>query len=276
MKKLTKAIANSAAAAALASCMVCAAPAISMAAPAENTQTTYSALAKSTNAMIGIELKAGQQTTFTKVFFGTKTVKASKCKWASSNKKVATVKKGLVKAMQEGKATITATYKGKKVKIAVEVTMTEAAKKLEDVKQVLLNGTRGEDGRFFIAQDPATESKGLTVLYYNPDNGYLDFGNTCSEDQWTLDIYIDDEGAIGFVIVDNENNWYVANVDAATYTKDTSLDWKSLDKDNIDEATIAALNKHAAEQVTEINSFMTNPANNLGISLADVGFTAFK
>lgn len=272
MKKLTKTIASSAAAAALASCMICAVPAISMAAPAESTPTTYTALAKSVNAVIGVELEAGQQTSFTKIFFGNKTVKASKCKWASSNKKVATVKKGVVKALQEGTATITATYKGKKVKISVDVTMTEAEKGLDTIKRAMLNGTLGEDGTFVIAQEPSTEGKSLTVLNYNPDTNYLDFGNTCSDDNRTLDIYIDDDGQVGFIAVDDKGDWYAAIVDAATYTKDAVLDWKAINKDNVDEATAASLSKHAAEQVADINSFMTT----LGISLANAGFTAFK
>lgn len=272
MKRLSKTIASTAAAAVLASCMICAAPAISMATPAESTPTTYTAMAKSVNATMGIEVEAGQQTTFTKIFFGNKTVKASKCKWASSNKKIATVKKGVIKGITSGKATVTATYKGKKVKIAVNVTMTEAQKRLEEVKQVLINGTRSDDGKFFIAQDPADEAKSLTVLYYNPDSNILDFGNTCSEDGWTLDIYLDGEDRHGFVLVDNENNCYVANVDTATYAKDTVLDWTGLNKTDIDEATAAALNKHVTEQVADINAFMKTK----DISLADVGFTAYK
>lgn len=50
-----------------------------------------------------------------------KNAKAKKVKWSSSNKKVATVKKGLVTAKKKGKATITAKYKGKKYKAKITV-----------------------------------------------------------------------------------------------------------------------------------------------------------
>lgn len=47
--------------------------------------------------------------------------KASKIKWSTSNKKIATVKNGKVKALKKGKATITAKYKGKSYKCKVTV-----------------------------------------------------------------------------------------------------------------------------------------------------------
>lgn len=47
--------------------------------------------------------------------------KASKVKWTSSKKSVATVKAGKVKAKKAGKTTITATYKGKKYKCKITV-----------------------------------------------------------------------------------------------------------------------------------------------------------
>ena len=51
-----------------------------------------------------------------------KNASASKVKWSSSNKKVATVSgKGVVKAKKEGSATISAKYKGKKYKCKLTV-----------------------------------------------------------------------------------------------------------------------------------------------------------
>ena len=50
-----------------------------------------------------------------------KGAKAKKVKWQSSNKKIAAVKKGLVKAKKKGQCTITATYKGKKYMCKVQV-----------------------------------------------------------------------------------------------------------------------------------------------------------
>ncbi|MBE5958986.1 MAG: hypothetical protein E7254_09035 [Lachnospiraceae bacterium] len=51
--------------------------------------------------------------------------KAKKVKWKSSNEKIATVKKGVVRAKQIGKVKITAKYKGKKYKSIITVTMTK-------------------------------------------------------------------------------------------------------------------------------------------------------
>ena len=51
-----------------------------------------------------------------------KTISASKVKWSTSSKKIATVsKKGVVKGVKKGTATITATYKGKKYTCKVTV-----------------------------------------------------------------------------------------------------------------------------------------------------------
>lgn len=50
-----------------------------------------------------------------------KGAKASKVKWTTSNRKTATVSKGKIKAIKEGKATITAKYKNKKYRCKVTV-----------------------------------------------------------------------------------------------------------------------------------------------------------
>lgn len=50
-----------------------------------------------------------------------KNAKAKEVKWSSSDKKVATVKKGKIKAKKKGTVTITATYKGKKYKCTVKI-----------------------------------------------------------------------------------------------------------------------------------------------------------
>ena len=45
----------------------------------------------------------------------------NEAKWTSSSLSIADVKKGLVKALNKGKATITATYGGQKITIAIEI-----------------------------------------------------------------------------------------------------------------------------------------------------------
>lgn len=66
-----------------------------------------------------------------------KGVKAKKVKWSSSNKKVATVKKGIVKAKKKGKVTITAKVKGKKFKCKISV------KKKKNTNHITLPALKG-------------------------------------------------------------------------------------------------------------------------------------
>ena len=62
------------------------------------------------------------QTVTLKASYEGKNVKATSAKWKTSNKKIATVtKKGVVKGVKAGKATITCTYKNVKAKCVVTV-----------------------------------------------------------------------------------------------------------------------------------------------------------
>ncbi len=63
-----------------------------------------------------VTLKIGE-----KIKLKLKNAKAKKVKWKSSNKKIATVKKGVVKAKRPGKVKITAKYKKKKYKATVNI-----------------------------------------------------------------------------------------------------------------------------------------------------------
>ncbi|MCR5737504.1 MAG: serpin family protein [Eubacterium sp.] len=56
-----------------------------------------------------------------KVTLKLKHAKAKKVKWKSSNKKIATVKKGVVKGKRKGRVTITAKYRGKKYKAKIRI-----------------------------------------------------------------------------------------------------------------------------------------------------------
>ena len=79
-------------------------------------------IVKAAAKKITITKKSSTLTVGKKLTLRLKNAKASKVKWSSSNKKVATVsKKGVVKAKKAGKTTITAKYKGRKYtcKIAV-------------------------------------------------------------------------------------------------------------------------------------------------------------
>ena len=66
-----------------------------------------------------------------------KGIKAKKVKWSSSNKKVATVKKGIVKAKKKGRVIITAKVKGKKYKCKINV------KKKKNTSYITLPALKG-------------------------------------------------------------------------------------------------------------------------------------
>lgn len=73
-----------------------------------------------------------------------KNAKSSKVKWQTSNKKIATVKKGVVKAKKKGKATITATCKKKKYKCKITVKKAIKVKKIKlNVSKLTLMNVRG-------------------------------------------------------------------------------------------------------------------------------------
>lgn len=99
-------------------------------------------------------------------------------KWSSSKKSVATVKKGVVTAKKEGKATITATHKGKKYKCTVNVarkrllittneiicfTDTDVLVQLKDMKK--------NEKLTAVADDP--EIVAAEVEVYNTGYGYV-------------------------------------------------------------------------------------------------------
>ena len=91
-----------------------------------------------------LTLKVGKKTTLK-----LKNANASKVKWSSSNKKVATVSKGVIKAKKVGKATITATYKKKKYKCTVTVKKSGMTKQqaFNKVKNYLIkNGYKDDTG----------------------------------------------------------------------------------------------------------------------------------
>ena len=79
---------------------------------------------------VSISKKSASMTVGSKLTLKLKNAKASKVKWSSSNKKIATVSsKGVVTAKKKGKATITAKYGSKKYKCTITV-KAKAKKKL--------------------------------------------------------------------------------------------------------------------------------------------------
>ena len=93
-----------------------------------------------------------------------KNVKASKVRWKSGNKKVATVSsKGLVKAKKTGKATITARVGGKKYtcKVVVEKKSVNRARRLRDY--VLKKGEEDQDTGLTVLEKELIDEEDETV-----------------------------------------------------------------------------------------------------------------
>lgn len=91
-----------------------------------------------------------------------KNAKASKVKWSISNKKIATVSKGKVKAKKAGKATITAKYKGKKYKCKITV----KAKKKVSVYTKLAN---------YLKKNGTKDTNNYYIHWY--EDGYVLWAN---------------------------------------------------------------------------------------------------
>ena len=101
-----------------------------------------------------------------------KNAKAGQVKWKSSNKKVATVSKGVVTGVKEGTAKITATYKDKKY--TCKVTVTPVKLKYEDVNtgDIIIFGAYEQDNKSangkeaikWVVLDKNDEDQGLFLI----------------------------------------------------------------------------------------------------------------
>lgn len=109
-------------------------------------------------------------------------IKAKKVKWSSSNKSVATVnKKGVVKGIKKGKATITGKYKGLKFKINVNVfnasdNMYSADKANFKYKESKITEINGE--KYFV----------ITFVFTNNNNKGLCFNDLYEDEAYKNDI----------------------------------------------------------------------------------------
>lgn len=100
--------------------------------------------------------------------------KRPKVKWFSSNKKVATVKKGLVKTKKPGKVTIKAKYKGKTYKCKFTVLYAKKSVKASDylVNGILKSGVKIETEKPSVKSGKYSEYKAGKAK--EKDLGYLD------------------------------------------------------------------------------------------------------
>lgn len=108
--------------------IICMAVLITLVAPSFMPQTnivsTVQAASKISISKKTLKLSVGKTKTIK--LKGLTKAQAKKVKWGTSKKSVATVKKGKIKALKAGKATIIAKYKGKKYKCKITVSKSSA------------------------------------------------------------------------------------------------------------------------------------------------------
>lgn len=95
------------------------APVVPSLAPRANLLSTVHAASRISISKKKLKLRVGKTKTIR--LKGLTKAQAKKVRWSSSKKSVATVKKGKIRALKPGKATITAKYKGKKYKCKLTV-----------------------------------------------------------------------------------------------------------------------------------------------------------
>lgn len=119
-----------------------------------------------------------------------KNAKASKIKWKSSKKKVASVsKKGLVKAKKKGKTIITAKYKGKKYKCKITVTAKKTVKKAAKKTTAKTVSAFTKLKNYILNNGKKQSVAGGTLYNINWGDGYrLYYDNTTSEICFSKDV----------------------------------------------------------------------------------------
>lgn len=136
-------------------------------------------------------------------------VKASKIKWTTSNKKVATVsKKGIVTGVSEGKATVTGKYRG--VKFTVKFTVLPLSKKYNKLlcedDNISIYLEKIENGKIFLkfennsSNDFKISSEYITLndeSYYRSNVSYTEIYSGLSRSV-RLELYGDDYDAIPY------------------------------------------------------------------------------
>ena len=263
--KMAKNLVAAMATAALATSMVCAVPAMtaSAAPAAQESQSTYSVMAKAKK----VSLKVGQTKTF-------KVNGAKVTKWTTSNKSVATVnKKGKVTAKGVGKATVTAKTKKGSSKFAITVS-DPAEQTLKELVDLIVS-----EGISQPAEDALDDNDydyvlplsddGNVAAVYNYENGEIRFVDA-SASSYEFRIVMDAEpGDIAVFIFKTGGVEYRAVVSLATYAFD-NLEWQASDGTAISEAEQEALSQDIATRF--VFNIGDNLNSNFGIQLNDLGF----
>lgn len=263
--KMAKNLVTAMATAALATSMVCAVPAMtaSAAPAAQESQSTYSVMAKAKK----VSLKVGETATL-------KVNGAKVTKWTSSNKSVATVnKKGKVTGKKVGTATITAKTKKGTSKFAIKVSDPRAATLEALHEYIAAYGTEQPSDDPYTDTEivlPLTDDGSVTAVY---EVDYMSFRLVYAANGYEFSMLFEllPDNLANFVFTAGGQEHYAA-VNMASY-KFGALEWEPTEGSNdLSSADETALN----DTIAPAGVYAIGEALNaeLGIQLSDLGFSS--
>ena len=219
-------------------------------------------------------LKVGQKLTLT-----LKNANASKVKWSTSNRKIATVSsKGVVKAKKAGKATITAKYGSKKFtcKVTVKNSSMTVKQAFNKVKNYLTQKGKYSDygGNNRYAVTTSISGFSYTLAYYTKSN-MIAFYSEYDTTGVSLFVYNGAKARSAFYRYgdnsDYEYLYYSANFTKSAYkSKSTRLKYEhALGKKQNSEQINNEANSMLSRVVADFNSICYN---NSKVNLKNLGF----
>ncbi|MBR1731699.1 MAG: Ig-like domain-containing protein, partial [Ruminococcus sp.] len=229
-------------------------------------------IVKASAKKIALSKKSATLTVGKKLTLMLNNATASKVKWSTSNKKVATVtKKGVVKAKKKGKATVTAKYKGKKYtcKITVKKAGMTIAKAFNKVKKFIQkNGYHDADNVYRYTF--GTKSGFKYYAKYYGDSNYLAY--YAEYNNQGVALYIDKTIKADSAFYEYKSGggysklYYTAKFKKATYKyKTTKLTYKKASSADNNMA-----NSMLGWAISDFNSYTKNKTK---ITFKQLGFT---
>ena len=258
MKK-TKNLVAAFASAALATSMVCAAPAMaqSTAPVSSEMQSTYTTMAKAKK----VSLKIGETKTL-------KVTGAKVTKWTTSKKSVVTVsKKGVITGIKAGKATITAKTKKGSSKFSITVTDPRSAT-LQSLYETITSEGAERPGDYEV-EYVLSLSEDVDAIYEEENQCFLLIYKVDSY-KFTIEMDYHPED-LGSFVFDADGKQYYAGVKMASY-KFGALEWYGKATPSAEEA--AAL----SDVIAPASVYTIGKAlyDKLGIQLNDMGFSSLS
>ncbi len=229
-----------------------------------------SSASKASSKKIALSKKSATITKGSKLKLKLNNAKASKVKWSSSKKKVATVsKKGVVKAKKKGKTTVTAKYKGKKYKC--KITVKAKTNNFSKLKNYLLKkGTKKPiiGGNIYMA----VINNNYTLHYDTTDNTFYfvrQVEDGSSTTNTTMRVKSNKTAMISHDVFGSQIGNCTADIVCSKLTKDISVNFKIGQYNTI--STIVSDAKTSLKTAMPVwNGYIKSKA---GVSLKQLGFT---